>query len=168
MNELFDFFFKGNFFLKILTFLYTLLISWVMNSQVNEIPKYKPLDLKLYNEIAKMDSIYFTAYNTCDIKTQSEIFSDKIEFFHDIGGLQTSKEDIIKSIEKNICGKVTRTLIKGSLEVYPIHNYGAVSMGYHKFHNNQEPNARSTPSKFITIWKKEDEKWLMTKVVSLH
>ncbi|REH52495.1 uncharacterized protein DUF4440 [Tenacibaculum gallaicum] len=168
MNDLFDFFFKGNFFIKIVTLLYTLLLSWVMNGQVQEIPNYKPVDIDLHNQIVKMDSIFFNAYNTCDMKVQSNILSDNIEFFHDKGGLSTSKSEIIAATKKNICGKVTRTLIKGSIEVYPINNYGAVEIGYHTFFNNREPNARSIPSKFIAIWKKENAQWLMTKVISLH
>ncbi len=91
MNSIFDFFFKGNFFIKVLTFIYTLLLSWVMNGQVQEIPNYKTADIDLYNQIVKMDSIYFNAYNTCDIKTQAEIYHDNIEFFHDKGGIMTSK-----------------------------------------------------------------------------
>ena len=168
MNSIFDFFFKGNFFIKVLTFIYTLLLSWVMNGQVQEIPYYKTADIDLYNQIVKMDSIYFTAYNTCDMKTQADIFHNDIEFFHDKGGLTTSKKELLESLEKNICGKVTRTLIKGSIEVYPIKNYGAVEIGYHKFYNNREPNAKSTASKFIAIWKQENNQWKMTKVISLH
>ncbi|TXD64572.1 nuclear transport factor 2 family protein [Polaribacter glomeratus] len=115
-----------------------------------------------------MDSIYFTAYNTCDLKTQAAIYADEIEFFHDKGGLLTDKDVLLKSLEENICNKVTRTLIKGSVEVYTINNYGAIQIGYHKFYNKLEPNAASIPSKFIVVWKKEDENWKMTKVISLH
>ncbi|MDY0779951.1 nuclear transport factor 2 family protein [Tenacibaculum sp. IB213877] len=167
MKEFFDFF-KDNFFYKFLLFLYTLLISWIMNGQVQEIPPYQPLNTNLHSEISKMDSIFFNAYNNCDIKTQATILNNNIEFLHDQTGLSTSKEDIIKSTQKNICGKVTRTLIKGSIEVYPINNYGAVEIGYHKFFNNREPNAKSIPSKFIIVWKKEENSWQMTKVISLH
>lgn len=71
-------------------------------------------------------------------------------------------------MKNNICGKVTRELIKGSIEVYPIHNYGAVQIGYHKFFNNQEQNAISNPSKFITIWKNANDTWQMSRIVSLH
>lgn len=52
--------------------------------------------------------------------------------------------------------------------MYPIHDYGAIQIGYHKFYNKQEPNTKSIPSKFIVIWKKEDKKWKITKVISLH
>jgi len=59
-------------------------------------------------------------------------------------------------------------LIKGSLEVYPIKNYGAVEIGYHTFYNNKEPNAIAKASKFIIMWKKENDAWSITKVISLH
>ncbi|MFD1314281.1 DUF4440 domain-containing protein [Namhaeicola litoreus] len=75
---------------------------------------------------------------------------------------------MLSSIKKNICGKVTRTLMEGSIEVYPIKDYGAVEIGFHKFYNNEEPNAISQPVKFIIVWKNENDKWLITKVISLH
>ncbi|MEM1328720.1 MAG: nuclear transport factor 2 family protein [Bacteroidota bacterium] len=132
------------------------------------IPDYQVIDADLQQTIEALDKQYFDAYNNCDLETQANLMADDIEFFHDQGGLATSKSDIIASIERNICGKVTRTLIAGSLEVYPINNYGAVSIGYHKFFNNQEPDAPSIPSKFITIWRQDGEVWQMAKVVSLH
>jgi ketosteroid isomerase-like protein len=130
--------------------------------------KYVPIDHDVYDIIVAKDKEYFDAYNTCDMNKQASLFSEDLEFFHDKGGLSTSKQEILSSIEKNICHKVTRTLIDGSIEVYPIHNYGAIEIGYHKFYNNQEPNARSKPSKFIMVWKNEGGKWLIAKVISLH
>ena len=130
--------------------------------------EYVPIDKKVYDIIVAKDKEYFDAYNTCDMKKQASLYSEDLEFFHDKGGLSTSKQEILTSIEKNICGKVTRTLIDGSIEVYPIKDYGAIEIGYHKFYNNQEPNAKSKPSKFIMVWKNEGEKWLISKVISLH
>lgn len=129
---------------------------------------YKPIDIVLQRKIEELDSIFFTAYNTCDLEQQAALISEDIEFFHDTGGLSASKTDIIEALKTNICGKVTRELIKGSIEVYPINNYGVVQMGYHKFYNNQEPDAISNPSKFVTIWKKDNEDWKMTRIISLH
>ena len=155
-------------FLKLTFSIIVFLYSIFTNAQVNEIPKYKPSDSKLHNEIVKMDAKYFNAYNTCDMRTQAAIYSENLEFFHDKGGLSTSKSEILKSLEKNICNKVTRTLIKGSVEVYPIKDYGAIQIGYHKFFNKKEPNAKAIPSKFIVIWKKKNNNWKITKVISLH
>jgi hypothetical protein len=130
--------------------------------------KYTPIDKKIFDEIRAMDKAFFDAYNNCDLEKQALIYSNNIEFFHDKGGLMTSKKEIIEGTKRNICGKVTRELIDGSLEVYPINNYGAVQIGFHKFYNNQEPNTESIPSKFITMWHNENGDWKMAKVISLH
>lgn len=125
-------------------------------------------DTTLYDAIVEMDKTYFTAYNNCDMATQAEIYDEDLEFYHDKGGLATSKKEILESLEKNICGKVTRELVEGSIEVYPIAGFGAVEIGMHKFFNNQEPDAISKPSKFITIWKKVGESYKISRVISLH
>jgi tetratricopeptide (TPR) repeat protein len=128
---------------------------------------YVPDSRELYDEIVKMDSIFFTAYNNCDLETMRSMFSDSLEFYHDKAGLSTSKKDMMDALRNNICGKVTRELMPGSIEVYPIQGYGAVEVGYHRFHNRVEKSI-SRPGKFITIWQKKGDKWQMSRVVSLH
>ena len=123
---------------------------------------------ELYKKVESLDKMLFDAYNTCDLDTQHRLMDEDLEFYHDMAGLSTSKSDVIKSIENNICGKVTRTLVKNSIEVHEIKGFGAVEIGLHKFYNNQEPNAESKPSKFIAIWKNEDSVWTLTRVISLH
>ena len=151
--------------------LVTIILTSCKSLQENKsttIPEYKPDDQELYDTIVTMDKAYFDAYNSCDLATQTEMYSDDIEFYHDKGGVMTVKQDIIDALEKNICGKVTRELVEDSIEVYPIKDYGAVQMGYHKFHNNQEPDAPSKPSKFIVLWQYQNIEWKITKVISLH
>lgn len=132
---------------------------------------YQPEDQQLYNTIVELDSLFFGTYNTCDVNLDKHAayFSDNIEFYHDKGGIMTSKSDIITAIKNNVCGKVTRELIKGSIEVYPIKNYGAIELGLHKFHNNREPVG--TPSKvgrFLIVWENTADGFKITRVVSLH
>jgi hypothetical protein len=123
---------------------------------------------KLYQTVIKLDSAFFNAYNTCDIDIQAEYYSDSIEFYHDKGGYTTSKKEILDATRKNICGKVTRELVKGSIEVSPIPGYGAVEIGMHMFHNKQEKDQVPHPSKFVIIWRNKDGKWSITRVISLH
>ena len=141
-----------------------------VNNAVNSY-NYIPDDQKLYDTIARLDSIFFEYYNTCDVNLNkyAAFYSDSIEFYHDKGGVMTSKQDIVEATRKNICGKVTRELVKGSIEVYPIHNYGAVEIGLHKFHNREEkqPGPPKT-SKFIVIWRNQNDQWKITRVISLH
>jgi hypothetical protein len=132
---------------------------------------YKPENQKLYDSIVKLDSIFFDAYNTCNINLEkySSFYADNLEFYHDQGGLMTSKQGVIDATKKYICGKVTRELVKGSIEVYAIKDYGAVEIGLQKFHNNEEPIG--TPSKigrFMILWENKNNAWKISRVVSLH
>ncbi|MBL7737967.1 MAG: nuclear transport factor 2 family protein [Chitinophagaceae bacterium] len=129
---------------------------------------YKPDSQELYDTIVKHDSLFFTAYNNCDLALQANYYDDSIEFYHDKGGLMTSKQQLLEGTKNNICGKVTRELVKGSIEVYPIKDYGAIEMGLHIFHNKQEPDAIPHASKFIIFWQHKNNEWKMKRVVSLH
>lgn len=131
---------------------------------------YKPDNPELYQEIVDLDSAFFEAYNTCDINLEkySAFYAEDIEFYHDMGGIMTSKKDIVEGTKKNICGKVTRELVKGSIEVYPIKNYGAIEIGLHKFHNKEEPNSTPSIGRFAILWKKENADWKIARVISLH
>lgn len=143
-------------------------LLWASNMSAQKNVPMTSEQQQLYDEIVQMDSTFFNAYNTCDMETQQEIISEDLEFYHDQGGLTTSKQEILDALKKNICGKVTRELVKGSIEVHPIPGYGAVQMGMHKFHNKEEPDAISKASKFVTIWQRQGDHWHITRIISLH
>lgn len=143
--------------------------SAVKKNDIRELSIYKPDSQELHDKILQLDSLFFHAYNTCDIGTQSNFYSDSIEFYHDKSGLSTSKKDLLEATKNNICGKVSRELIKGSIEVYPLKGFGAVEIGLHRFRNNTEKQATpADPGKFIIIWKQNGDDWKITRVVSLH
>lgn len=130
---------------------------------------YIPSREPLYATIVQMDSLYFDTYNTCNLQRMATMLADTIEFYHDRTGLCSSKAEVIANTRKNICGRVTRELVPGSVEVYAIPNYGALEIGYHRFHNKWEPvGTPSRASKFITLWKQEGDQWKMSRVISLH
>jgi hypothetical protein len=130
---------------------------------------YTPDSKELYNSIVHMDSVLFGAYNICDLPAMADCFSEDIEFYHDKGGVMTNKDSIMAATKKYICGKVTRVLVAGSIEVYPIAGYGAIEMGQHYFINNQEPKPdHPSIGKFVHTWKNENGKWRLTRVISLH
>jgi hypothetical protein len=133
------------------------------------VPPYTPESKELHDTIARLDSILFDAYNNCKLEVFASLVSEDVEFYHDRGGLNTSKPDLVEALRKNICGKVQRELLKGSIEVYPIPNYGAVQMAAHRFRNNQEKE--KTPSrfsKFVHTWHRENGGWKLARVISLH
>lgn len=136
---------------------------------ISGVPPYRPESKELQDTIARLDSVLFDAYNTCKPDVFESLISDDIEFYHDRGGLSTSKKDLVQALKNNICGKVTRALLPGSIEVYPIPGYGAVEMGAHRFFNNQEKDQGwSHFSKFVHTWHKENGQWKLARVISLH
>jgi ketosteroid isomerase-like protein len=122
----------------------------------------------LYDSIVAMDAAWEDAYNHCKMAAMDSMMSEDLEFYHDRGGLMTSKALLMNALKQNICGKVTRHLRSGSIEVYPIHNYGAVEMGQHAFRNIQEPKGTLHYAKFVHLWKRESGQWRITRVISLH
>jgi len=129
----------------------------------------KTVQSTLYDSIVAMDKLWEDAYNHCKMDVMEAIISEDLEFYHDQGGLLTSKQKLNEALQQNICGKVNRKLKPGSVEVYPIKGYGAVEMGMHGFYNSKEkiPNDIHY-AKFVHIWKRENGTWRITRVISLH
>ena len=85
----------------------------------------------LFKTIQSLDTQLFDAYNHCDLDKFGSFLADDLEFYHDKTGLSRGRPALVGGIKNNICGKVTRELVPGTLEVYPIANYGAVETGIH-------------------------------------
>jgi len=88
---------------------------------------------ELDKAITALDAALFDSYIRCDLKFAS-FFADDVEFYHDQGGVTLGREKLTDSVKKKICGKVTRELVPGTLQVYYMKGYGAVEMGVHRFH----------------------------------
>lgn len=124
--------------------------------------------MSLYDSIVMMDKKWEDAYNNCKLDVMEEIISEDLEFYHDQGGLTTSKKKLNEALKNNICGKVRRELKHGSIEVYEIKGYGAVEMGLHGFTGINQQGSPDHFAKFVHIWKRENGKWMITRVISLH
>lgn len=120
----------------------------------------------LFKTIQSLDTQLFEAYNRCDLAALSELVSDDLEFYHDQTGLSVGKKPFLEAIKQNICGRVQRTLVAGSLEVYPLKGYGAVEIGVHRFHHPGHPEDGAGEAKFITIWHNKDGKWTVARAIS--
>lgn len=157
--------------IKLFLLLSTAVISCKSGENSYQLTKnYQPDNIELYRNIVALDSAFFAAYNTCEtsLETYASFYDENIEFYHDNGGYMNSKAEIVEGTQKYVCGKVTRELIKGSIEVYPIKDFGAVEFGLHQFHNNEEPNSKPKVGRFTIIWKNTKNNWKIVKVISLH
>jgi hypothetical protein len=119
---------------------------------------------ELTQAITALDKQLFDAYNTCNIEKLGTLVTDDLEFYHDKTGLAVGKQVFLEAIKKNICGKVTRELVQGSLEVYPLHGYGAVEIGVHRFHHPGDSDVGE--AKFVQLWQYKDGTWKISRVIS--
>ena len=121
----------------------------------------------LYKEIAHLDSVVFTAFNTRDIELFKTLFTADLEFYHDKGGLTGYNHtiDFMITTAKNN-NNLKRVLVPGSLEVYPIPGYGAMQIGSHKFCHTENGKEDCGTFKFVHIWQKKDGAWKISRVVS--
>ena len=124
-----------------------------------------PASDTLLHQIQALDTELFNAYNHCDLTTLSSMVADDLEFYHDKTGLAIGPQVFIDAIKNNICGKVSRELVPGTLEVYPIAHYGAVEIGVHRFHHPGQPD-NIGEAKFVHLWRNQDGKWQVTRVIS--
>lgn len=118
-----------------------------------------------HRAIAGLDAKLFDAYNRCDLETLAPLFADDVEFYHDQSGVTRDRRSVVEAVKKNICGKVRRELV--SMEVYPLHGFGAIQSGVHRFHQ-PAVDARNAvgKAKFFQIWEKRDGMWRLTRVIS--
>jgi Domain of unknown function (DUF4440) len=122
---------------------------------------------ELTKAITTLDKELFDAYNTCNIEKLGTLVVNDLEFYHDKTGLAVGKQTFLDAIKNNICGKVTRQLVSGTLEVYPLHGYGAVEIGVHRFyHPGAQDHDVVGEAKFVTLWQYKDGAWKVSRVIS--
>ena len=130
---------------------------------------YKPVSQELYNEIAHMDSVMFNAFNEHHLEKLQTTFSENLEFYHDKGGLadyKQSMENFKTLFERNKTTGLRRDMVQGSLEVYPIKDYGAVEICAHRFCHKENGKDDCGVFKNIMVWQKKDGQWKVTRVIS--
>jgi hypothetical protein len=140
-----------------------------MKAEAQAVPALDAIktDAELTSAISSLDTQLFDAYNNCDLDKLGSMVSDDLEFYHDKTGLAVGRKVFTDAIKNNICGKVTRKLVKGSLEVYPLKGYGAVEIGVHRFyHPGAEDHDAVGEAKFIHLWQYKDGAWKVTRVIS--
>jgi ketosteroid isomerase-like protein len=122
---------------------------------------------ELFETIAHMDAKTFDAFNTHDIPTLMTMFAEDVEFYHDAGGL-TNFEQTKKGFTKMFGNSpdIRRDLVAGSLEVYPIKDYGAIEIGSHRFCHKENGKDDCGTFKFAMIWRKTGDTWKIARVLS--
>jgi ketosteroid isomerase-like protein len=122
----------------------------------------------LFQTISALDKQLFDAVNRCDMAKVASFWAEDVEFYHDKDGLTIGREKVVASIKNNLCGKMKRELVPGTLEVYPLNGYGAVEIGVHRFlHPWAQDHGVVGEAKFIHVWQQsKDGQWKITRVIS--
>jgi ketosteroid isomerase-like protein len=146
--------------------LYTLLAGFIACANAQSVDSIKSQE-ELDKVVASLDSALFDSYNRCDLAKFSSFFADDVEFYHDQGGVTAGKDKLTESVRQNICGRVTRELVKSSLQVHRMKGYGAVEIGVHRFHHPGHDDTEPIgEGRFIHLWQCKDGVWKITRVIS--
>ncbi|XLS30274.1 nuclear transport factor 2 family protein [Flavobacteriaceae bacterium M23B6Z8] len=127
---------------------------------------------KLNELILKKDSIFWKAYNTCDLTVFGTFLAEDLEFYHDKGGLTVGGNKLITMMQNGLCGseipQLRREAVKGTIAVYPINDFGAIISGEHLFYLRQQekPEQLIEKAKFTHLWHLKDGEWRMSRVFS--
>jgi hypothetical protein len=140
----------------------------VLQTAKGQTKAYQPKDTVLYKTIVHMDSVMFDAFNTQNLDVLKTLFADNLEFYHDLGGVSNYQTNInnFKNLFSQHLG-LKRELVPGTMEVYPIPNYGAVEMGIHKFTHIENGQQVTGYFKFVHTWQFKDGQWKVSRVVSV-
>ena len=129
--------------------------------------KQKHQDKELFQTILKLDSAWFATFNK-DLTIFSSYIDSTLEFYHDGSGL-TFYADNVAAFKrmKERTPDLTRELLVETMEVYPIPGYGAVQIAQHRFCHKENGKMDCGVFKFINTWKKTEQGWKVTHIISV-
>ena len=122
---------------------------------------------ELFDTILRADTAMFEGFNAHNVDKLMSMFTDDLEFYHDTGGLtdfRQTKENFAKLFSGT--PDIRRDLVSGSLEVYPIKDYGAIQVGEHRFCHKEKGKDECGTFKFAMVWKKIGGAWKISRVIS--
>ena len=103
-------------------------------------------------------SAIFDAFNKHDVDRLMSMFTDDLEFYHDTGGL-TNYQQSQESFKKMFASTpdIRRDLVKGSPEIFPIKDHGAIEIGEPRFCHRENGKDDCGTFKFAMIWRKNGD-----------
>lgn len=131
--------------------------------------EYLPVDSALYEVIFLQDSLLFQAFNSGDFEQFKCFFPDDLEIYQDNIGVRDfnqSMQAFLGLFQGNY--KLTRTLLKETLEVYPIKDYGAIETGQHTFCHIENGKMDCGTYKFVHIWENQNGIWRIKRIITYN
>ena len=126
-------------------------------------------DETLTATIAALDNAVFDSFNRCadpaQLERHASHFDPAVEFYHDTGGVTWTREAMLENTRKHACGHYTRELVAGSLQVFPVKDFGAIAQGSHRFCEVATGKCEGLAD-FVMLWHRHDGTWSITRVLS--
>nr|WP_199156517.1 nuclear transport factor 2 family protein [Pedobacter sp. ASV2] len=156
-------------FLFICSGLITLTVFATLQATAQQQTNIVQKDDPLYQKVVVLDSAMFSAYNKRNLKEFMDFFSPDLEFYDDRSGL-TDYIHNFAAFKMNLTNPVhssRRELVKGSLEVYRLGNFGALAIGIHKFYGTVSGKEElEATAKFTEVWENKNGKWKVKREMS--
>jgi len=123
----------------------------------------------LATTVAALDRAVFDSFNQCQDPAQlakhAGYFDPAVEFYHDTGGVTWTREAMLDNTRRYACGHYTRELVDGSLQVFPVKDFGAIAQGSHRFCDTASGKCAGLAD-FVMLWRLHDGQWSITRVLS--
>ena len=142
----------------------TTLVTSAVSADADTAPIRETRD-QLTRRVESIDRSLFDAFNRCELEKLESFFIPDLEFYLDNDGLSASRAKFISDVKKNVCGKFRRELVPGTLEVWPLGDYGAVYSGTHRFCQIIVTKCEGS-GRFLHILSNSGGVWKVTRVVS--
>jgi hypothetical protein len=153
---------------KILSIISLALLSHACSTaESRPVVAQKPFEESLVETISHLDSGMFNAFNSRDFEAFQRYLSPELEIYQDNIGLRNYRQSM-EAFQKLLTGEyvLARQLVKGSLEVYPIKDYGAIEIGRHTFCHIENGRQDCGTYRFVHIWKHENGDWKITRIIT--
>ncbi len=126
-------------------------------------------DEALTATITSLDHAVFDSFNRCadpaQLQRHASYFDPAVEFYHDTGGVTWTREAMLENTRQHACGHYTRQLVEGSLQVFPVKDFGAIARGSHRFCDMASSKCEGLAD-FVMLWRLRDGQWSITRVLS--
>jgi hypothetical protein len=109
----------------------------------------------------------FNDFNARNLEALKQYFDSSLEVYQDNIGVRNYSQTINAFRDLFKQGYLlTRKLVPGSLEVYPVKDYGAIETGQHTFLHFKNGKMIESTFKFMHIWQKKNGVWKITRLVT--
>ena len=123
----------------------------------------------LERTVTALDTRFFGAFNTCDqpgqLDKHAAMIDPGLEFYHDNGGVTWTRKEYMERTRQNVCGHFRRKLVPGTLQVYPIKDFGAIEEGEQDFCDLKTDECFGA-AHFMLVWHRTASGWQVTRAFS--